>query len=56
MIWVAGVALVIDLATAFITHRGAQDSINMTAAFLHNVPAAFASFAVFLAGARLLPY
>ncbi|MEP2437234.1 MAG: cation diffusion facilitator family transporter, partial [Roseibium sp.] len=56
VIWVAGVALVIDLATAFITHRGAKDSINMKAAFLHNVSDAMASVGVIVAGALILLY
>ena len=56
VIGVAGVALVIDLVTAFITHRGAQDSINMKAAFLHNVSDAMASVGVIAAGVLILLY
>lgn len=56
VIAVAGIALVIDLATAFITHRGAKDSINMKAAFLHNVSDAMASVGVIVAGALILLY
>lgn len=56
VIAVAGVALVIDLITAFITHRGAKDSINMKAAFLHNVSDAMASVGVIVAGVLILLY
>ena len=56
VIGVAGIALVIDLVTAFITHRGAQDSINMKAAFLHNVSDALASVGVIAAGVLILLY
>ncbi|MBU2339758.1 MAG: cation diffusion facilitator family transporter [Alphaproteobacteria bacterium] len=56
VIGVAGIALVIDLVTAFITHRGARDSINMKAAFLHNVSDAMASVGVIAAGVLILLY
>lgn len=56
VIAVAGVALVIDLITAFITHRGAKDSINMKAVFLHNVSDAMASVGVIVAGVLILLY
>lgn len=56
VIWVAGVALVIDLVTAFIVHRGASESINMKAAFLHNVSDAAASVGVIVAGVLILLY
>lgn len=56
VIGVAGVALVIDVLTAFITYRGANDSINMKAAFLHNVSDAMASVGVIVAGVLILLY
>lgn len=56
VIWVAGIALVIDLVTAFIVHRGAGESINMKAAFLHNVSDAAASVGVIVAGVLILLY
>lgn len=56
VIGVAGIALVIDLVTAFITRRGAHDSINMKAAFLHNVSDAMASIGVIGAGVLILLY
>ena len=56
VIWVAGIALVIDLVTAFIVYRGAHDSINMKAAFLHNVSDALASIGVIVAGVLIILY
>ena len=56
VIGVAGIALVIDLVTAFIVYRGSHDSINMKAAFLHNVSDALASVGVIVAGALILLY
>ncbi|MGB7404946.1 MAG: cation diffusion facilitator family transporter [Pacificimonas sp.] len=56
VIGVAGIALVIDLVTAVIVYRGAQDSINMRAAFLHNVSDALASVGVIVAGILILLY
>ena len=43
-------ALVVDSVTAYITHKGAQDSVNMKAAFLHNLFDAFASIVVIVSG------
>ena len=56
VIAVAGIALVIDLITALIVYRGARDSINMKAAFLHNVSDALASVGVILAGILIILY
>ena len=56
VIGVAGIALVIDLVTAFIVYRGSHDSINMRAAFLHNVSDALASIGVIAAGVLILLY
>ncbi|MCF8883267.1 MULTISPECIES: cation diffusion facilitator family transporter [Erythrobacter] len=56
VIAVAGVALVIDLVTAFIVYRGAHESINMKAAFLHNVSDALASVGVIVAGVLIILY
>lgn len=53
---VAGMALVIDLITALIVYRGARDSINMKAAFLHNVSDALASVGVIVAGILIILY
>ncbi len=51
---VAGVALVIDILTALIIHRGARHSLNIRAAFLHNVTDALASVGVIVAGTLIL--
>lgn len=56
VIGVAGIALVIDLVTAFIVYRGSHNSINMKAAFLHNVSDALASVGVIVAGVLILLY
>ncbi len=55
--WVAGVALVIDTATAFLTYKaGAKESMNIKAAFIHNVSDALASVAVIIAGIMIISY
>lgn len=54
VIGVAGIALVIDVVTAVIVHRGSHDSINMKAAFLHNLSDAMASVGVIVAGVLIL--
>ncbi|MBV0913085.1 cation diffusion facilitator family transporter [Anianabacter salinae] len=53
---VAGVALVVDLVTAMLTWRMAKDSLNIRAAFLHNVADALGSVAVIFAGTLILLY
>lgn len=53
---IAGVALVIDLATAALTWAMAKDSVNIRAAFLHNLADALGSVAVILAGTVILLY
>jgi cobalt-zinc-cadmium efflux system protein len=53
---VAGVALVIDLATAALTWRLSKQSINIRAAFLHNLADALGSVAVIVAGSLILLY
>jgi len=56
VIWVAGIALVIDLATAWLTHSGSKESINMKAAFIHNLSDALASVVVIVSGVLILNY
>ncbi len=51
---VAGAALAIDLVTAALTYSGAKTSMNVRAAFLHNVADALGSVAVIAAGALVL--
>lgn len=53
---VAGVALVIDVATAVLTFTMSKNSMNIRAAFLHNVSDALASVGVILAGSLILLY
>lgn len=53
---VAGVALIIDIATAVLVHKGSKHSLNIKAAFLHNVSDALASVGVIVAGTLILLY
>ncbi|MGI3169527.1 cation diffusion facilitator family transporter [Pseudooceanicola sp. C21-150M6] len=53
---VAAIALVIDTITALLTMRMAKDSVNIRAAFLHNVADALGSVAVIVAGTLILLY
>ncbi|MBP7240780.1 cation diffusion facilitator family transporter [Amaricoccus sp.] len=51
---IAGVALAVDLATAALTWTMSKTSMNIRAAFLHNVADALGSVAVILAGTAIL--
>ncbi len=53
---VAGVALVIDVVTAFLTYSMSKHSMNIRAAFLHNVSDALASVGVIVAGSLIILY
>jgi len=53
---VASVALVIDLATAALTYSMSKNSMNIRAAFLHNVSDALASVGVIVAGSLIMLY
>ena len=53
---VAGIALAVDLFTAYLTYRESKTSMNMRAAFLHNLTDALASVGVILSGALILLY
>ncbi len=53
---VAGIALVIDVITAVLTYSMSKHSINIRAAFLHNVSDALASVGVIIAGTLILLY
>ncbi len=53
---VAGVALVVDVATAVLTWTMSKHSMNIRAAFLHNVSDALASVGVVVAGSLILLY
>ena len=57
VIWVAGIALIIDVLTAILTYKsGAKDNMNIRAAFIHNVSDAMASVAVIIAGILIIFY
>ncbi len=51
---VAGIALVIDLATAALTYSLSKTSVNIRAAFLHNIADALGSVAVIVAGTLVI--
>lgn len=54
VIVVASIALVIDLFTAWLTYAGSKDSINMRAAFVHNLSDAMASVVVIISGVLIM--
>jgi cobalt-zinc-cadmium efflux system protein len=54
VIIVAGIALVIDVATAALTYRMAKGELNVKAAFVHNVADALASVGVIIAGLLII--
>lgn len=53
---IAGIALVIDIATALLTFRMLKDSVNIRAAFLHNLADALGSVGVIVAGSLIIWY
>lgn len=56
VVLVAGIALAIDIVTAVLVHAGAKRSLNVKAAFLHNVSDALASVGVIVAGTLIILY
>ena len=54
VVMVAVVALIIDVVTAFLTYSQSRSSMNIKAAFLHNVTDALASVGVILAGTLIM--
>ncbi|MAW64082.1 MAG: cation transporter [Acidimicrobiaceae bacterium] len=56
LVIIATGALVVDLVTAYLTYRMAKDSLNVKAAFVHNMADAFGSVAVIVAGVLALRY
>ncbi|MFV0512844.1 MAG: cation diffusion facilitator family transporter [Jhaorihella sp.] len=50
VVWIAGLALVVDLVTAALTLSMSKASMNIRAAFLHNLADALGSVAVIVAG------
>jgi len=53
---VAGIALIVDVVTALLTYTMSKSSVNIRAAFLHNVADALGSVAVIVAGTLILLY
>lgn len=53
---IAGIALAVDLVTALLTYSLSKQSVNIRAAFLHNVADALGSIAVIIAGTLILLY
>lgn len=51
---VAGIALIVDIITAVLTHAMSKESINIKAAYLHNVSDALASIGVMIAGTLII--
>ncbi|MCF3936021.1 cation diffusion facilitator family transporter [Acuticoccus sp. M5D2P5] len=51
---IAGIALVIDVVTALLTFSMAKSSVNIRAAFLHNVADALGSIGVIIAGTLII--
>ena len=56
IIVVAGIALIVDVFTAALTYTQSKHSMNMRAAFLHNLTDAMASIGVIIAGTLILLY
>lgn len=53
---IAGIALLIDAVTALLTYTLSKESVNIRAAFLHNVADALGSIGVIVAGTLILLY
>ena len=53
---IAGIALLVDLITAALTYSLSKESVNIRAAFLHNVADALGSIAVIIAGTLIILY
>lgn len=56
IIVIAGIALLVDAVTAALTYTMSKSSVNIRAAFLHNVADALGSIAVIVAGTLILLY
>ncbi|MES0825275.1 cation diffusion facilitator family transporter [Ruegeria sp. SCP11] len=54
VVWIAALALIVDLITAALTYTMSKDSMNIRAAFIHNVADALGSIAVILAGTAVI--
>lgn len=56
VIWVAGLAILINGATAWLTYKESKNSQNIRAAFLHNLTDMFSSVGVVIAGICILMF
>ena len=56
VVWIAALALAVDLVTAALTYSMSKESMNIRAAFLHNVADALGSVAVIVAGSLVIVY
>ncbi|WP_462172142.1 cation diffusion facilitator family transporter [Pseudoalteromonas xiamenensis] len=57
VVWIAALALIIDVITALLTYfSGAKTSMNIRAAFIHNVSDALASLVVIISGSLIILY
>ncbi|MCB0363016.1 MAG: cation transporter, partial [Bdellovibrionales bacterium] len=54
VVGIAAFALIVDLITVGLTYKGAKESVNIRAAFIHNLSDAFASVVVMISGALIL--
>lgn len=56
VVWLAGLALVVDVITAALTYKMSKGSLNIKAAFIHNLSDALASVGVMIAGTLIILY
>lgn len=56
VVWIAVIALTVDLVTAALTYTLSKQSMNIRAAFLHNVADALGSVAVIIAGTLVIMF
>lgn len=54
VVWIAAAALLVDTVTAMLTFRLSKSSVNIRAAFLHNLADALGSIAVIVAGTLII--
>lgn len=54
VVWIATLALAVDVVTAILTYSMAKSSMNIRAAFIHNVADALGSVAVIIAGTSVI--
>ena len=54
VVWIAALALAVDLVTAALTYTMSKQSVNIRAAFLHNLADAMGSVAVIVAGTLVI--